>query len=128
MYVDPNKQLISNWKPHQSKTFAMSKEVSSGSKGCFVPILSGTNDFGTDYEGRFLVFADAKRNTPEEMTRWFTNGIKDLTYRGYNVEDLLSRRYFIDTISKGISKADGTYINVVYCSELDDIIKQIEGK
>ena len=128
VYVDPNKQLISNWKPHQSKTFAMSKEVSSGSKGCFVPILSGTNDFGTDYEGRFLVFADAKRNTPEEMTRWFTNGIKDLTYRGYNVEDLLSRRYFIDTISKGISKADGTYINVVYCSELDDIIKQIEGK
>ena len=128
IYVEPNKQIISNWKPHQSKQFAASQNVSSGNKGCFLPILSNTNDTGTDYEGRFLCYQDAKRNTPEEMKNWFTNGIKDLTYRGYNVEDLLSRRYYLTELSKGISMADNTYINVVYCSELDDIIKNIEGK
>ena len=54
IYVEPNKQIISNWKPHQSKQFAASQNVSSGSKGCFLPILSNTNDTGSDYEGRFL--------------------------------------------------------------------------
>ena len=104
IYLETNKQIISNQKPNQSKNFVADHHISSVSKGCYLPILSNLNDSGPDYEGRFLSYDDAKRNVPEDMGGWFTNVIKDLTYRNYNVEDLLSRRYYLTQFSKGISK------------------------
>ena len=35
---------------------------------------------------------------------------------------LLSKKYDLTEVAKGVVKANGDYVNVIYVSELDDII------
>ena len=120
IYVAPNTQIISNYKPNTSAKFAYKLKVSSGEKGCYIPVFSKCECVGKDYEGRFYCFEDYTKKSPEELT--FGNKFRDLMYGNYNVQELLAKKYEITELSKGVVMADDVYVNVVYVTELDDII------
>ena len=120
IYVAPNTQIISNTSPNRSSNFAYKLSASSGSKGCYMTIFSKGECKGADWDGRFYCFEDYKKSTPEDMK--FDTKFADLKYGEYSVKDLLSKRYKLEDISDGVVKANGTYINVIYVTELDDII------
>lgn len=124
VYVAPNTQIISNNSPNRSANFGYKVGASSGSKGCYMTIFSKGESHGADWDGRFYCFEDYKKSTPEEMK--FDTKFADLKYGDYNVKDLLSKRYKIEDVTEGVIKANGTYVNVIYVSELDDIIASIE--
>lgn len=123
VYVAPNTQIISNNSPNRSANFGYKVGASSGSKGCYMTIFSKGECKGTDWDGRLYCFEDYKKYTPEEMK--FDTKFADLKYGDYNVKELLSKRYKLEDITDGVIKANGTYVNVVYVSELDDIIASL---
>ncbi len=120
IYVAPNTQIISNNSPNRSANFGYKVGASSGSKGCYMTIFSKGECHGADWDGRMYCFEDYKKTTPEEMK--FDTKFEDLKYGEYNVKELLSKRYKLEEVTSGVYKANGTYINVIYVSELDDII------
>ena len=56
----------------------------------------------------------------------FNNKFENLVYKDYKVIDILKEKYEIGKISAGIWAANGEYINVVYISELEEIIKNMK--
>ncbi len=116
----PNTQIICNNSPNRSELYAYKFSASSGSKGCYMPIFSRGESYGQDWDGRLYSFDDYKKTAPEEMK--FDNKFEDLKYGDYSVKELLSRKYDIETVADGVVKANGTYVNVIYVSELDEII------
>ena len=120
IYVEPNKQIICNNSPNRSENFSYKAQSSSGSKGCYMPIFSRGDSYGDDWDGRLYSFDDYKKTTPEEMK--FDTKFVELKYGDYNVKDLLSKKYDLEEVTGGVYKANGTYINVIYVSELDEII------
>ena len=124
IYVAPNTQIISNNSPNRSANFAYKLSASSGEKGCYMTIFSKGESYGADWDGRFYCFEDYKKTSPEEMK--FDTKFSDLKYGDYNIKELLSKRYKIEDISDGVVKANGTYVNVIYVSELDDIIESMK--
>ena len=124
IYVAPNTQIISNNSPNRSANFGYKLSASSGEKGCYMTIFSKGESRGADWDGRFYCFEDYKKTSPEEMK--FDTKFSDLKYGDYNVKELLSKRYKIEDVSDGIVKANGTYVNVIYVSELDDIIESMK--
>ena len=124
IYVAPNTQIISNNSPNRSANFGYKLSASSGEKGCYMTIFSKGESRGADWDGRFYCFEDYKKTSPEEMK--FDTKFSDLKYGDYNVKELLSKRYKIEDVSDGVVKANGTYVNVIYVSELDDIIESMK--
>lgn len=120
IFVEPNNQLISNNKPNSSPLFAYKSGASSGSKGCFIPVFSRCDSLGSDYEGRVYAVDDYTKSTPENML--WANKFTDMVYEGHRVIDILADKYEVDENDEHIAKVDNTYINVVYVSELDDIL------
>lgn len=122
IYVAPNTQIISNTRPNGSLDFAYKKKASSGEKGCFLTIFTKCEQYGEDYDGRFYCMDDYTKSEPNEML--FKNAFNTLMYNDQNVLDILSKRYDIQKISKGVYFIGDTYVNVVYCDELDEIIAE----
>ena len=120
IYVMPNTQIICNNSPNRSTNFSYKMAASSGSKGCYMTIFSRGECLGSDWDGRFYSFEDYTKVRPEEMR--FSNKFEELKYGEYNVKELLEKKYNIDQVTAGVVKANGYYINVVYISELDEII------
>ena len=123
VYVAPNTQIICNTSPNNSKNFAYKRGASSGSKGCYMTIFSRGEAFGSDFDGRLYSFEDYSKIQPE--TALFENKFSDLRYGDYSVMDLLSKKYKIEEVTDSVVTANGTYVNVVYVSELDQIIESM---
>lgn len=124
IYVGPNMQIICNNKPNSSTNFSYKAQASSGDQGCYIPIFTNSKSHGEDYEGRFYSISDYTKFPPEEMS--FNNKFENLVYKDYKVIDILKEKYEIGKISAGIWAANGEYINVVYISELEEIIKNMK--
>lgn len=120
IFIEPNNQLISNNKPNSSITFAYKLGASSGSKGCFIPIFAKCDCLGSDYDGRVYCTEDYTKSMPEEML--WGNKFTDLVYEGHRVIDILADKYVINENGGNIAKVGDTYVNVVYVSELDEIL------
>lgn len=120
VYVAPNTQIISNNSPNRSANFGYKVGASSGSKGCYMTIFSKGECRGADWDGRMYCFEDYKKSTPEEMK--FDTKFADLKYGEYNIKELLAKKYKLEDVTEGVIKANGTYVNVIYVSELDEII------
>lgn len=124
VYVAPNTQIISNNSPNMSRAFSYKVGASSGSKGCYMSIFSKGECLGADWDGRLYTVEDYKKSGPENLD--FEPIFDKLTYGEYNVKELLSKRYTIEDVTAGIVKANGEYVNVIYVSELDDIIASMK--
>ena len=124
IFVAPNTQIISNNSPNRSANFGYKLSASSGAKGCYMTIFSRGKSHGADWDGRFYCFEDYKKTAPEDMK--FDTKFADLKYGDYKIKELLSKRYKIEEVSDGVIKANGTYVNVIYVSELDDIIESMK--
>ena len=124
IYVGPNKQIISNTSPNRSANYSYKVGASSGSRGCYMTIFSKGECYGDDWDGRLYCFEDYTKAIPEEIK--FDVKFDDLKYGDYSVKELLERKYVLEKLSDGIVKANGTYINIIYVSELDEIIKDTE--
>lgn len=120
VFVEANKQLVSNYKPNGSKKYAVTENASSGERGCFVPILSGTENYGDNYEGRFFCFDDTTKD-PTNLP--FTNRIADLLYDGRPVGEILGKVMDITYTQYGIIETNNGLLNVIYATDLDEIIK-----
>ena len=124
VFVAPNTQIISNNSPNMSPNFAYKVGASSGSKGCYMSIFSKGESKGTDWDGRLYLVEDYKKTAPENLD--FDPIFDKLTYGEHNVKELLSKRYELEDVTPGLVKANGAYVNVIYVSELDDIIAAME--
>ena len=120
VFVEANKQLVSNYKPNGSKKYAVTENASSGERGCFVPILSGTENYGDNYEGRFFCFDDTTKD-PTNLP--YTNKIGEMLYDGRPVGEILGKVMDITYTQHGIIETDKGLLNVIYATDLDEIIK-----
>ncbi len=126
VYVLPNTQIISNNSPNKSPHFSYKVGATSGSKGCYMSIFSKGECKGDDWDGRLYTAEDYSKTKPENLD--FEPIFDKLTYGEHNVKELLSKRYNIEDVTPGLVKANGVYVNVIYISELDDIIANINDK
>lgn len=121
VFVEANKQIVSNYKPNGSKKYAITENASSGERGCFLPILSGTENYGESYEGRFLCFDDTTKD-PENLP--FTNEITEMMYDGKKIKDILGKVMNVNLTQFGIIRTNEGLLNVIYATDLDEIIKK----
>lgn len=124
VYVMPNTQIISNNSPNMSQHYSYKVGATSGSKGCYMSIFSKGESKGDDWDGRLYTVEDYKKSEPENLD--FEPIFDKLTYGEHNVRELLSKRYNIEDVKPGLIKANGEYVNIVYISELDDIIANLK--
>ena len=124
VYVAPNTQIISNNSPNMSRAFSYKAGASSGSKGCYMSIFSKGECLGTDWDGRLYTVEDYKKSEPENLD--FEPIFDKLAYGEHNVKELLSKRYTLEDVTSGLIKANGEYVNVIYVSELDEIIASMK--
>lgn len=122
IYVKPNTQIICNNTPNNSVNFSYKKQASSGSKGCFMPIFIKSNSVGDDYDGRLYSIYDYTKREPKEMLWSDTATFESLVYRDYQVKELLEKKYDVERVTRNIMKVKDTYVNIVYVTELDEII------
>ena len=121
VYVRPNTKLVSNYRPNGSPNFSINSNATSGDKGCFLPILTGTENASEYYEGRFFVFGDSSHD-PNSFR--YINSLSDLVYKNVKVDEILRKKYDIVKNTNGLLETNGTYINIVYVQELDSIINE----
>lgn len=125
VYVLPNTQLLSNSSPNKSSKFGYKVKASSGPKGCYMVAFTSCDELkGSDYDGRLFCFEDYTKIPLDELK--FNNKFEELQYEGYNVLELLKKRYEMTDISNGVYMAGDVYVNIIYVDELDDII--VQGK
>ena len=55
----------------------------------------------------------------------FSNSLLDIQYKGYAVYDILKQKYDIEKFDNGVLKVGNEYVNVVYASELDEILNKL---
>ena len=123
IYVAANYQIICNNRPNSSTHFSYKAQASTGELGCYIPIFTNSEAHGADYEGRFYSIEDYTKSPANEMS--FSNKFENLLYGDYKIVDLLKEKYEIGKISNGIWAANGEFINVVYVSELEEIIQNM---
>ncbi len=120
VYIEPGIQLISNYRPNTSALFSVNSKVSSGLKGCYIPVFTRTDMMSNDYDGRFYVFSDYQKETPDNML--FNNSLANIYYKGQSVEEILMRSMNLTKTSNGLLKNGDEYINIVYVTDLDKFI------
>lgn len=122
VYIKPGVQLISNTKPGSSKKFpaAGKNRVSSGKKGCYVPIFCQSDALAPEYEGRVYVMEDYTKIMPEDMP--FSNSLYTLKYQGKPIEEILMSAYPLTRMQNGVLASEEGYVNVVYVNDLDKIL------
>lgn len=121
VFVKPNTQIISNNSPNMSKAFSYKVGASSGPKGCYMSIFSKGESFGDDWDGRLYTVEDYTKTPPERLD--FDPIFDTLKYGDYNIKELLEKRYKIEEVNEGLVKANDVYVNIIYVSELDEIIE-----
>ena len=121
VFVEPNTALISNYKPNSSSKYSIKSKVSSGSKGCYIPIFIETDMKGDGYDARFYVFEDYTKGLPDDML--FSNSLDSLTYEGKSIEEILKRSKKLSETKNGILVDGSKYINIVYVTDLDKILQ-----
>ena len=124
IYVEPNIQLISNYKPNGSAHYSVKSKVSSGLKGCYVPVFIKTDMLGNEYDGRVYIFEDYSKSTPDNML--FSNTLNAVKYKGQSVESILRKKMTLEKTANGLLKANGQFVNVVYLTDLDKILNEGE--
>ena len=120
VYIPPNVQIVSNYKPNSSNDYSIRARKMSGERGCYMPVLSKTEMLSNDYDGRLYCFDDYKKIPPTEFR--FKNSLNDLKYSEMTIEEILSKAYDLTKTSNGLLKIGDSFINVVYVTVLDDII------
>ena len=120
VFIEPGIQLVSNYRPNSSINFAIKKRVSSGDKGCYVPIFTETNMNGDVFDARLYIFEDYSKSKPEDMQ--FSNTLDSLTYEGRSIKDILKSSMQLSEASNGILKRGLEYINIVYVTDLDKML------
>lgn len=120
VYIEPGIQLVSNYRPNTSALFSVNSKVSSGLKGCYIPVFTRTDMMSNDYDGRFYVFSDYQKETPDNML--FNNSLANIYYKGQSVEEILMRYMNLTKTSNGLLKNGDEYINIVYVTDLDKFI------
>ena len=126
-YVEPGIQLISNYKPNTSTNYSANGKVrvSSGLKGCYIPIFRKTDMMGNEFEGRFYVFEDYKKSEPCDML--FDNSLHVLKYKGMPVEEIIRKGFpNLERLENGVLKIGDSYLNIIYVTDLDKIINAIK--
>lgn len=121
VYIEPGIQIVSNYKPNTSAHYSINSKVSSGLKGCFVPIFTKTDTIGSNYDGRVYIFEDYSKEVPDNML--FSNKLSSVKYRGVSVEEILVNNMNIEKLSNGVLKAGNDYINVIYATDLDKFLE-----
>lgn len=124
VYIEPGVQIISNYKPNSSPKYSVKNKVSSGLKGCYIPIFGKTDMMSNEFDGRFYCFEDYKKIEPENML--FDNSLHVLKYRNMPVEDILRMGFDITKTQNGLLKVGNSYINIVYVTDLDKILNGIK--
>lgn len=120
IFVEPGKLLISNYRPNSSEKYSVKTKVSSGEKGCYIPIFIDTDKTGNDYEARFYVYEDYSKTKPDDMM--FSNTLDSLTYEGKSIEEILKSKMKLSKAKNGLLVDEGVYINIVYVTDLDKIL------
>ena len=120
VYIEPNVQIISNYKPNTSQNYSIKSKVSSGLKGCYVPIFVRTDMMSNLYDGRVYIFEDYKKESPENML--FNNSLNSIKYKGQTVEEILRNSMNLTKTANGLLKNGDEYINIVYVTDLDRFI------
>ena len=120
IFVEPGIQLISNYRPNSSVQYAINKRVSSGDKGCYIPVFTSTEMKGDGYEARFYVFEDYTKDRPDNML--FDNTLDSLTYNGKTIEEILMNHKKLSKTKNGILVDGSNYINIVYVTDLDKML------
>lgn len=121
VYIEPGIQLISNYKPNTSAHYSINSKVSSGLKGCFVPIFTKTETIGDDYDGRIYIFEDYSKEVPENML--FSNKLSSVKYRGVAVSEILKSNMNLTETNNGILKSGDSYLNIIYATDLDKFLE-----
>ena len=120
IYIEPNIQLVSNYKPNSSPNYAVRSKVSSGLKGCYIPVFIKTEMLSNEYDGRFYVFEDYTKITPDNML--FSNSLRDIKYKNFAIEDILKLKINLERTENGLLKNGNQYVNIVYVTDLDNIL------
>ena len=120
VYVEPGTHLVSNYRPNSSVKYSINSRVSSGDKGCYIPIFTSTEMKGDGFEARFYVFEDYSKDRPDNML--FSNTLDSLTYNGKTVEEILMNHKKLSKTANGILVDDNNYINIIYVTDLDEIL------
>ena len=120
VYIEPNIQLISNYKPNTSEHYSIKSKVSSGLKGCYIPVFIKTDMMSNEFDGRFYVFEDYKKETPDNML--FDNTLNTIKYKGQTIEEILRSNMNLTKTSNGLLKNGDEFINIVYVTDLDKLI------
>lgn len=124
IFVEPGVQIVSNVKPNGSANYSITKKVSSGLKGCYLPIFTKCDMVTNTMEGRFYCFEDYTRYQPNDLR--FSNSLADLEYKGVSVEFLLTKGFpNIKKSEKGLLSVNGVYMNIIYVTDLDSIIDAV---
>lgn len=122
VYIEPNIQIISNYKPNTSENYSIKSRVSSGVQGCFMPVFCKCEMLSNEYDGRFYCFSDYKKYTPEEML--FVNNLGAVTYKNLSIEEILRKKYDLTKTENGLLKQGDAYINIVYVTDLNRILSE----
>mgnify|MGYP006916053788 CR=1 FL=1 len=120
IFVEPNTQLISNYRPNSSVKYSINSRVSSGEKGCYIPIFIETEMKGDGFDARFYVYDDYTKGKPDDML--FSNTLDSLTYQGKTIEEILMSSKKLSKTKNGILVDHNNYINIVYVTDLDKIL------
>lgn len=121
VYIEPGIALISNYRPNSSAHYSIKAKVSSGLKGCYVPVFTKTDMLGNDFDARLYVFEDYSKEVPANML--FSNTLNSLKYKDRTIEDILMSKMNLTKTDNGLLRDGSGYINIVYVTDLDKLLE-----
>ena len=121
VYIEPGIALISNYRPNSSAHYSIKAKVSSGLKGCYVPVFTKTDMLGNDFDARLYVFEDYSKEVPANML--FSNTLNSLRYKDRTIEEILTSKMSLTKTDNGLLRDGSGYINIVYVTDLDKLLE-----
>lgn len=121
VYIEPGIALVSNYRPNSSVHYSIKAKVSSGLKGCYIPVFTKTDMLGSDYDARLYVFEDYSKESPVNML--FSNTLNSLKYKDRSIEEILMSKMNLTKTNNGLLRDGSNYINIVYVTDLDKLLE-----
>ena len=121
VYVEPGIALISNYRPNSSAHYSIKAKVSSGLKGCYIPVFTKTDMLGNEFDARLYVFEDYSKEGPANML--FSNSLNSLRYKDRTIEEILMSKMSLTKTDNGLLRDGSNYINIVYVTDLDKLLE-----
>ena len=121
VYIEPGIALISNYRPNSSAHYSIKAKVSSGLKGCYVPVFTKTDMLGNDFDARLYVFEDYSKEVPSNML--FSNTLSSLKYKDRTIEEILMSKMNLTKTDNGLLREGSNYINIIYVTDLDKLLE-----